>query len=444
MEVLIRVLQFLASLSLLVLIHEFGHFLLAKLFKTRVEKFYMFFNPWFSLFKFKKGETEYGIGWLPLGGYVKISGMIDESMDVEQMKAEPQPWEFRSKPAWQRLMIMVGGVLMNVILAIVIYIGLSYSYGEQYIAPKDVTYGYMFEESALALGFENGDKIISIEGNPVDNQTSYAKIALDIILNKAKYVEVDRNGEKATVYIEGKDFESMLKGRMFDARIPFVIGGIAEGSPAAAAGLQVGDSLIAVNGESVQFFDQFVSRFKQAKNETLTLTVMRNAEGVMVPTEIEATVSAEGTLGIYPYGAGAFLSVSTKKYNLIQAVGVGVTRAGQEIAGYWNQIKLLFDKDLKAYKSLGGFISIAKVFPGYWDWISFWHTTAFLSIILAVMNILPIPALDGGHVMFLLYEVVTRRKPSDKFMEYAQMFGLAVLLLLMVYANGNDIIKLFK
>jgi regulator of sigma E protease len=302
----------------------------------------------------------------------------------------------------------------------------------------------MFEESALALGFENGDKIISIEGNPVDNQTSYAKIALDIILNKAKYVEVDRNGEKATVYIEGKDFEAMLKGRMFDARIPFVIGGIAEGSPAAAAGLQVGDSLIAVNGESVQFFDQFVSRFKQAKNETLTLTVMRNAEGVMVPTEIEATVSAEGTLGIYPYGAGAFLSVSTKKYNLIQAVGVGITRAGQEIAGYWNQIKLLFDKDLKAYKSLGGFISIAKVFPGYWDWISFWHTTAFLSIILAVMNILPIPALDGGHVMFLLYEVVTRRKPSDKFMEYAQMFGLAVLLLLMVYANGNDIIKLFK
>ena len=444
METLVRILQFVASLSLLVLIHEFGHFLFAKLFKTRVEKFYMFFNPWFSLFKFKRGETEYGIGWLPLGGYVKISGMIDESMDTEQLKSEPQPWEFRSKPAWQRLLIMVGGVMMNVVLAVLIYIGLSYSYGEQYIAAKDVKYGYMFEEKALSLGFRNGDKIISIEGTPIDQEIPYSQINLDILLNKAKYVEVEREGKIETVYIEGKDFEELLKGKMLDARIPFVVGGLAEGSTAAAAGLQVGDSLIAVGGVETRFFDQFVEKFKAAKGEMLTLTVMRDSASTKVPVNLDIQISEQGTIGVYPYGASAFLNINTKNYNLFEAIGVGVKRTGEEIANYWNQIKLLFDKDLKAYKSLGGFISIAKVFPGQWDWVSFWHTTAFLSIILAVMNILPIPALDGGHVLFLLYEVVTRRKPSDKFLEYAQMAGLALLFVLLIYANGNDIIKLFK
>jgi regulator of sigma E protease len=298
----------------------------------------------------------------------------------------------------------------------------------------------MFEQRALDLGFQNGDKIISIEGTPIDIEAPYAQINLDILLNKAKYVEVERDGKIETVYIEGKDFEELLKGKMLDARIPFVVGGIADGSTAAASGLQVGDSLVSVNGVETRFFDQFVEKFKAAKGEKLTLTVIRES----APVDIEIQISEQGTIGVYPYGASAFLAVSTKNYNLFEAVGVGVKRTGEEIANYWNQIKLLFDKDLKAYKSLGGFISIAKVFPGQWDWISFWHTTAFLSIILAVMNILPIPALDGGHVMFLLYEVVTRRKPSDKFLEYAQMVGLALLFLLLIYANGNDIIKLFK
>jgi len=436
METVIRIAQLLLSLSILVIFHELGHFGFAKLFKTRVEKFYLFFNPWFSLFKIKKGETEYGIGWIPLGGYVKISGMIDESMDKEQMKLPPQPWEFRSKKAWQRLLIMIGGVLVNFILAVLIYIFSFFTWGETYLPTQNMTYGVMVDSLWQDLGFENGDKILKVNGKDADN---FRDAYLEAILTEPNTITVDREGIPLDIKLNPEDISKILKNEAFmTPRIPFVISAFAEESVAEKAGFKVGDKIIGLNGYKVQFFDEFKDSLQNHKSDSISVTVLRNeAEEI-----INVVVPETGLLGIAPLGDySQFFEYKVKKYSLLASVPAGLKKGAEEIKSYLKQLKLLFTPKTEAYKSVGSFISIGKIFPGTWDWQSFWSLTALLSIMLAVVNILPIPALDGGHVMFLIYELIVGKKPSDRFMEIAQIVGMVILLTLMVFALGNDFIR---
>lgn len=436
----IKIAQLLLSLSLLVIVHEMGHFLFAKLFKCRVEKFYLFFDPWFSLFKFKKGGTEYGIGWIPLGGYVKISGMIDESMDTEQMKQPVQPYEFRAKPAWQRLLIMIGGVTMNVILAACIYIGISYTYGDAYIASKDAQYGYEFSPLAQEMGFRNGDKILNVNGKEVEDSRD---IIMTIALDQAEYADVERNGETVRVPIGAEYMPRLLKEKMFlSPRVPFVISSVDQSQGAGMAGLMAGDTLVSINSEAVTMTGEAIGLLEKYKNSTVTMEIARDSAGKRQIITKQVAVSDQGKIGVGLTPFTDLLHISTKKYNMLTAIPAGISRAYNEIGSYLKQLKLIFSPETEAYKSVGGFIAIGNIFPDTWSWFSFWNITALLSIMLAVMNLLPIPALDGGHVMFLLYEVITRRKPSDKFMERAQMVGLVLLLALLLYANGNDVVKL--
>lgn len=435
MDILFKVLQVVACFSLLVLIHEFGHFLFAKIFKTRVEKFYLFFNPWFSVFKFRIGETEYGMGWVPFGGYCKIAGMVDESMDTDNLKSEPKPWEYRSKPAWQRLLIIVGGVLMNIVLAIGIYIGITYAWGDSYIKTKDVTTGFTFSPVAREIGFRNGDKVISVGGEYVDN---YAQIPALILLDDAREVEVERDGRSVTVTIDPKYIKAMLKDKEFiGLRYPFVIGQVIPDGAAAKAGLQAGDSLVAVGGVPMQWYDQFTDTFAQHKGDTVPVTFVRGGE------EMTAAVAlnAEGQMGAYVPMVNIY-PVSTRQYSFWQAIPVGAGRAFTSIGSYLKQLKLIASPETEAYKSVGGIIAMGNIFPGHWDWLSFWQITALISIMLAVLNILPIPMLDGGHMVFILYEMVTGRAPSDKFMERAQVVGMVIVFGIIILANGNDILKL--
>jgi len=438
MEVLIKIAQLLLSLSILVVLHEFGHFAFAKLFKTRVEKFYLFFNPWFSLFKFKKGETEYGLGWLPLGGYVKISGMIDESMDKEQMKEPPKPYEFRAKPSWQRLLIMLGGVLVNFVLALAIYSATLYVWGDQYLPTKEVKYGVTADSLALATGFQHGDKILSVDGEEVED---FFKIVPHIVLNKASSVQVMRNGERKNITLDKSIYAALLHDPAFVApRIPFYILGFAENSPAKEAGIKKKDKIVALNGEKTEYFDQFVSRVTKHKNQQVEVTVLRENDSITIPVK----VTSEGLIGVaVDYNIARFFKLAQFEYGFWESIPAGINKGVETFKSYLQQLKLIFDAETEAYKSVGGFITIGKIFPGVWDWESFWNLTAFLSIILAIMNVLPIPALDGGHVMFLLYEMISGRKPSEKFLEYAQIAGMILLLTLLVFANGNDIVKLF-
>ena len=443
MELFIKIVQFIASLSLLVLIHEFGHFITAKIFGVRVEKFYIFFNPWFSLVKFRIGETEFGIGWVPFGGYCKISGMIDESMDVEQMKQPPQPYEFRSKPAWQRLLIMTGGVIMNVILAIVVYIGMSYKWGDQYIANDDIKYGYVFNALGHEAGFRDGDKILSVGGEKIEE---YRRVFVTIAIKNAP-VEVLRDGQVVTVDIPQEMVAQMLDENNRDfmqPRIPFVVGEPVKDGSADKAGILPNDSLVAFNGESMEFYDQYQKAFAQNKGLSVELTVARDSAGATVFRTMPVVLSDDGKMGVNVFtGLSRFFPVQTHKYTFLQSISVGVKRTGQEISNYWDQLKLIVKPKTGAYKSLGGFMSIGKLFGSTWDWVRFWDMTALLSIVLAIMNILPIPALDGGHVLFLLWEVVTGRKPGDKFMEYAQITGLLLVFALLLFANANDIYRFF-
>ncbi|HPS05223.1 MAG TPA: RIP metalloprotease RseP [Tenuifilaceae bacterium] len=439
MEILVKVGQFFLSLSILVILHEMGHFMFAKLFKTRVEKFYLFFNPWFSLFKFKHGETEYGIGWLPLGGYVKISGMIDESLDKEQMKQPPQPYEFRSKPAWQRFLIMIAGVMVNVVLAIVIYCATLYTWGEEYLPTRSLKYGVSCDSLAQSIGFQNGDKILSVSGREVEN---FQMVAHDILLNDDRTVEVLRGNDTIKITVGEEALASLVKNPLiFIPRIPFIVDEVRPNEPAQAAGFLKGDKLLAVNNTPKQFFDEFRQAMQENKSKTVTFTVERGGQ----PVNLEVNVPESGIIGIVPVtDLTKFFEINRKDYTLLQSIPAGIARGTATIKSYLKQLKLIFKPETKAYESLGGFISIGKIFPGTWDWQAFWNLTAFLSIILAIMNILPIPALDGGHVLFLLYEMVSGRKPSDKFLEYAQIIGITLLLLLIVYANANDIVKLFR
>ena len=438
MEILIKAAQLILSLSILVVLHELGHFIPAKLFKTRVEKFYLFFDPWFSLFKFKRGETEYGVGWLPLGGYVKISGMIDESMDKEQMKQPPQPWEFRSKPAWQRLIIMIGGVTVNVILGILIYIMVLYVWGTQYIPTDQLTYGIYADSVATEIGLQSGDKILTVGGEKVEK---FNEIPLKILLEDARSIKVDRGGVEEEIEIPNEVVAGMIKTQdafMEPAVIPEVDS--VYGKPAKDAGIQVKDRLIAINGEATPYFQDVVKALQKQKGENIELIVLRNGEEV----ELNATVSDQGTLGFAITPIDEQITFATQKYGLVESVPAGINKAYSSFDNYIKQIKLIFKPETEAYKSLGGFITIGKAFSPTWDWQKFWSFTAFLSIILAIMNILPIPALDGGHVMFLIFELITGRKPNEKVLEYAQIAGIVILLALMVLANGNDIMRLLQ
>ncbi len=442
MTILIKILQFVMSLSILVIIHEFGHFTFAKLFKARVEKFYLFFDPWFALFKFRKGETEYGIGWLPLGGYVKISGMIDESMDKEQMKQPPQPYEFRSKSSVQRLLIMTGGVLFNFISAMLIYVFVLFIWGETYLPTANVKYGIVTDSVGYDMGLRNGDKILSVDNQHIED---FLQITPDILLNDRKTIQVDRDGKIINIQIPRKYIPDMLKGKgKIEPRLPFgpyVISLFVKDSPAKKAGVHLDDKLIGINNKEFKYFDEFQKYLNENKSHPVDLDLIRNGKNVTVSVTPDST----GMLGIGRSGSlDQIFDFKTLRYGFLQSFPAGIDKGFKTISDYLKQFKLLFSKHSKAYESLGGFITIGSIFPGVWDWQAFWNLTAFLSIILAVMNILPIPALDGGHVMFLLFEVITGRKPSDKFLEYAQIAGMILLLSLLIFANGNDILRLLR
>jgi regulator of sigma E protease len=443
MEVFIKVIQLILSLSLLVFVHELGHYLSARMFGIRVEKFYLFFDAGgFSIFKFKVGETTFGIGWVPFGGYCKISGMIDESMDTEAMKQPPKPYEFRSKPAWQRLIVMVSGVVMNVVLACIIFIGISWRWGDAYIDNEDIRWGWQFNELAQDIGFRNGDRIVNFDGVPVTGNIN--KIHANMIVGQVETVTVERDGERVDVTIAPEYISEMLNSAdLMMPRGPFVVGQLAPGEGAEKAGMAVGDSLVAFNGVPMRFFDEYKKALAVSKGQTVEITAIRDSAGMKVPRTFGVKVSDEGLLGVGVVSVAEYLTVHTVDYNLWQAIPAGFRRTGSEIAGYWQQFKLVFTPKTEAYKQVGSLIAIGSFFPGEWDWFRFWNMTGFLSIILAVMNILPIPALDGGHVMFLLWEVVTRRKPSDKVLEAAQMVGMLLLLGLLVLTFGNDIYRVF-
>ena len=425
---LIRALQLILSLSLLVIIHEGGHFFFARLFKIRVEKFYIFFDPWFSLFKFKpkNSDTEYGVGWLPLGGYCKISGMIDESMDTEQMKQPAQPWEFRSKPAWQRLLVMVGGVLMNFLLALFIYSMILYTWGDSYIALKDMTYGMKFNETAQQIGFRDGDILKSADDKEL------VRFDMDMLRE-----------EKKILMPELSLLDVAKEDPMFVATFrPNIVDSVLAGGRFAKAGIQKGDSLLAFNGTPLNSWNEFMdemgklrSKAELEKKTSASFSLVYSRQGVRdtvtVQTNEQFMVDAVGGLVSY--------KETNLSYGFFESFPAGVTLGINTLKGYVNDMKYVFTKE--GAKSVGGFGTIGSIFPKVWDWQRFWEMTAFLSIILAFMNILPIPALDGGHVLFLLYEIIARRKPSDKFLEYAQMVGMFLLFALLIWANFNDVLR---
>ena len=440
-ETLIQAAQFFLSLSFLIVLHELGHFIPAKLFNTRVEKFYLFFDPYFSLFKKKIGGTEYGIGWLPLGGYVKISGMIDESMDTEHLNAEPQPWEFRSKPAWQRLIIMVGGVAVNVLLAMVIYAMILFTWGDDYLKTENLKYGIECSDLAKEIGFENGDKILTIDGVYYEN---FSDIPEAILISGASEVLVDRNGETVSISIPSNIIEQFIEKNTQSGFIgvawPYIAQKFDYGSVAEAAGVLAGDQLIAINGEESLYFSDYVNTLPSLAGQEIRLSVLRGLDTL----HFDMLLGENGKIGVYYVPPTELITYDHRGYGFFESFPAGTAMALDKLDSYVQQMKLIFNPETGAWKGLGGFISIGKQYSPEWDWFSFWNFTAFLSIILAFMNILPIPALDGGHVMFLLGEMITGRKPSDKLLEYAQVTGFLILIALLLLANGNDIIKLFN
>ncbi|NBC57431.1 MAG: RIP metalloprotease RseP [Bacteroidetes bacterium] len=432
----IKAAQLILSLSILVVLHELGHFIPAKLFKTKVEKFYLFFDVKFSLFKKKIGETVYGIGWLPLGGYVKIAGMIDESMDKEQMKKPPEPWEFRSKPAWQRLIIMLGGVTVNIIVGIVIYIMVISVWGVDYIPKENLDDGLAVNEILYEYGFQDGDKILSIDGEPLRNQLDINKYMMLRDIDQIEVLHADGNTEKLNIPedIGDKLFQS---GAMFPfgLKIKPVIDSVLPNEPGMKAGLQKGDKVLAVNGKTTPYWDDFTEALANAKSDTIQLTYI-NTYDREETTEI--VLNDDKKIGIAVANNMNEL-IEHQNYTFTESLTAGFSYGYWTLRDYVAQFKFIFTK--KGASQVGGFGAIGSLFPSAWDWQSFWMTTAFISIILAFMNILPIPALDGGHVVFLLYEMVSGRKPNEKVLEYAQMIGFFLLIALVLFANGNDIYR---
>ncbi|WP_435135339.1 RIP metalloprotease RseP [Formosa sp. A9] len=448
MEFLIKISQFLLSLSLLIVLHELGHFIPAKLFKTRVEKFYLFFDVKFSLFKKKIGETVYGIGWLPLGGYVKISGMIDESMDTEQMAKDPEPWEFRSKPAWQRLIIMLGGVTVNFILAALIYMFMAFAYGETDIATSSIKDGYWITNPLLIeMGAQTGDKVVSVNNETVEN---YSDLRAKLI--EAKTIVLERDGVEKTITTP-EDFLGQLSTgddkTFFQLRIPFVVAQVPDSSLNKNVDLKQGDIITGINNTKLKYYDEYAPFLAQLKGQTVQVEALRDTKPISRTLQVDEDGKFE--IAAYSNASGktleklGYYNIVTKSYSFGESIGVGANMFTEQISSYWTQLGMIFNPNTGAYKGVGGFKAIFDIFPNTWSWEAFWGITAFLSIMLGVLNLLPIPALDGGHVMFLLYEMISGRKPSDKFMEYAQMVGFFILIALVLFANGNDIFKaLFK
>ncbi len=440
MEVLVRAGQLLLSLSILIVLHEMGHFLIAKAFKTRVEKFYLFFDAGFSLFKKKIGETEYGIGWLPLGGYVKISGMIDESMDKEAMKKPPQPWEFRSKKAWQRLLIMLGGVLVNFLLALFIFIMVFYTWGERYVPMANLDYGIVTDSIGYEIGLRDGDKILKLDEAEVER---WNMVSHDLLINEAEEITVDRDGSIVKIHVDDEILPRLLNSEsdLVYPRYPFAIAELIKDMPAEKAGILPGDKVLAINGDSISYYIEFERLISGKPNLEFSMTVAREDGIHTIPLQTDET----GRIGIYKvHYSDYFVNVETQ-YSFFESIPAGIIKGYETTRTYLKSLSMLFKpKKYKAHESLGGFIKIGSIFPPVWDWQSFWNLTAFLSIMLAIMNLLPIPALDGGHVMFLLFEIISGRKPGDKFLEYAQIVGMVLLIGLLLYANLNDIIGLFQ
>ncbi len=436
MDIIVKIIQFFLCFTILVGIHELGHFLMARVFKIRVEKFYIFFDPWFSLFKFKRGNTEYGVGWLPLGGYVKIAGMIDESMDKEQLAGPVQPDEFRAKPAWQRFLVMIAGVVMNLVLAVVIYCGICYTWGDSYFSNEEARWGYNFNEAGKQLGFCDGDQLVSIDGEPIDdlNQFLNALIITEgdrkvVVTRENQPIELTLSFDKLVAMRQNKGYEKLMTPRM-----PFIIDSTVLAS---AAPLAKGDEVIGIDSLRQLDFAGYRTYLQSRAGDSVTMFVCRGEEQL----QFALPVTEQGTIGVMVLESP--FTLRTKHYTLFEAIPAGFRKAGRTIASYWEQLKLIVQPKTKMYKELGGFIAIGSIFPSEWNWEDFWMKTAFLSIILAVMNILPIPGLDGGHAIFTFWEMITGRKVSDRVLEIAQYVGLGIILVLLVYANGNDIYRFF-
>ena len=437
----IQAAQFILSFSILILLHEFGHFITAKWFGCRVEKFYLFFNPWFSLFKKKKGETEYGIGWIPLGGYVKISGMIDESMDKEQMKQPPQPHEFRSKPAWQRLIIMLGGIIVNVILAIIIFVFILWVWGKEHLPPSSAKYGLAVDSLAKTVGLKDGDVILRIDTSAV---TDINTIKGQIILKEARTLTVQRNDS----VIDLKVYDGLIRklntrssGYFATIRVPFIIDEFSEESGAQKAGLVVNDRVIGINNQETLYYHEIMKVLKGKKNETVQVKVLRDNDTLIKTVQLDK----DARLGIRvkdPEKLG--FAYTKEKFSFFEAIPAGFNECWSTLSRYMTGLRQLFTGKANPNESVGSVFSIGSIYPPYWDWQMFWTLTAVFSIILAFMNILPIPGLDGGHALFTLAEMISGRKPSDKFLEYAQMVGMVLLMALMAYALGLDVLRWFK
>ena len=445
MEILIKVIQFFLSLSLIIVLHELGHFIPAKLFKVRIEKFYLFFDIKYSLFKKKIGDTVYGIGWLPLGGYVKMSGIMDESMDKEQMEKPPQPWEYRSKPVWQRLIIILGGVTVNFILSLIIFIGMAYNYGSVEIPLNSIQGGVLITNPIFTeIGFKTGDKIIEADGKQI---MTYPDLRKSIIGTET--YTVDRDGELIEINMPF-DFLGQLSisndNSTFELRAPYIIQSVSDTSLNKNYDLQQGDIIVSINDQEIKYFDQSIPILDANRNQTVDVEISRNN----VTYNKMLNVDADGKLGLYTWASRidmanlGYLELVNKSYSFAESIIKGSQNFISFFDSYLDQIVAIFNPSTGAYKGLGGFIAIGNIFPGTWDWQNFWGVTAFLSIMLGVINVLPIPLLDGGHAVFLIYEMITGRKPSDKFIETVSIAGLAILLLLVIYANGNDIYKLFN
>ena len=435
MEFLIKAAQLILSLSILVVLHEFGHFIPARLFKTRVEKFYLFFDPWFSLFKKKIGGTEFGIGWVPFGGYVKISGMVDESMDRDQMAKPPQPWEFRAKPAWQRLIIMIGGVTVNLLLGLALYIMILFVWGQDYLPLNEAKYGVHPSGSMKEQGLQDGDRILAING---ETPKTLEDVTKKILIDGHRTLSIERNGREEKVILDRDIHDQILdrgEKQLFAPRVPFYVDTVLKGQPADEAGLAKGDRIIAVDGQEAAWFNDFRQLMADRKGAEVKISVERNGS----PLELPVKVGDDGLIGIGNRPPSAYFQLQHERYGFAEAIPAGIDYGLETLSNYVGSLKLLFTKS--GASQIGGFGSIGNLFSAEWNWQQFWHMTALLSIILAFMNILPIPALDGGHVMFLLYEMVFRRAPNQRVLEVAQMVGMALLFGLILYANGNDVFK---
>ncbi len=435
--------QLILCLSILVILHEMGHFLPAKWFKCRVEKFYLFFDPWFSIFKKKIGDTVYGIGWLPLGGYVKISGMIDESMDKEQMKLPPQPYEFRSKPAWQRLIIMIGGVTVNLFLGFLIFAMVLWVWGEVYLPAENAKYGVYVDSLGKKVGLQDGDRILGVNGKQLEK---FDQLSTDIILNEAKTIEVLRNNDSISLQVPTGTIRSLIRRKgvpLAYPKYPAIVDSVAPYAKFISGNLQKDDQIIGFNGQPIGSYYELQDKKSKLKNVQVNLLVLRNQVDTV---QVRAELNENGQIGFDPRSPRELLDFATRKYTFWQSLPAGVAKGWNMLVMNVQNFKLLFtSKEVKASESLGSFLSIGDMFDAGWDWQRFWTMTALLSVVLAFMNMLPIPALDGGHVLFTLYEMITGRKPGDKFMEYAQMVGMILLLGIMAYALGLDFWRfLFK